>query len=194
VAGLASKPIIDIDVVVDLAEAVPGAIERLWALAAVTSLIASATSWSSPSPLAGRQGLERVRRLPQYRGLRQGLGGRCTDGGRHPRRAYRHEGNRGVPGREAFGSPPGLPIHHLYVVVSWSRSHLDHVLFRDPLRRDSEAAAGYAAEKGRHAHLLPANRPAYENAKSVIIEALIARARAEAGLSSDKGGTSSGAE
>lgn len=139
-AGLASMPIIDIDVVVDSAEAVPGAIERL-----------------------------------------SGLG-------------YRHEGNRGVPGREAFGSPPGLPIHHLYVVVSGSRSHLDHVLFRDPLRRDSEAAAGYAAEKGRHAHLLPANRPAYENAKSVIIEALIARARAEAGLSSDKGGASSGAE
>jgi GrpB-like predicted nucleotidyltransferase (UPF0157 family) len=58
VPGLASKPIIDIDVVVDSAEAVPGAIER--------------------------------------------LSGLC----------YRHEGNRGVPGREAFGSPPRLSIHH----------------------------------------------------------------------------------
>jgi GrpB-like predicted nucleotidyltransferase (UPF0157 family)/transcriptional regulator with XRE-family HTH domain len=140
VPGLAAKPIIDIDVVVDSAGAVPGAIERLC-----------------------------------------GLG-------------YRHEGNGGVPGREAFEPPPGLPVHHLYVVVSGSRSHLDHVLFRDLLRRDPEAAASYAAEKRRHAHLLPANRPEYEDAKSVIIEALIANARAEAGLSSGDGATSSGAE
>ena len=28
---------------------------------------------------------------------------------------YRHEGDFGVPGREAFTTPAGAPAHHLYV-------------------------------------------------------------------------------
>jgi ribosomal protein S18 acetylase RimI-like enzyme len=49
---------------------------------------------------------------------------------------YIHKGTRGVPGRESFNLPEGLPAHHLYLVVAGSRPHLDHVLLRDLLRRD----------------------------------------------------------
>lgn len=132
VPGLAAKPIIDIDVVVESEAVVPLVIARLAEL------------------------------------------------------GYRHEGNLGLPGREAFQQPPGLPIHHLYVVVAGSRPHLDHVLLRDLLRRDPEAADAYAAEKRRHAHLLPVSRLAYLDAKAAVVEALLSRARAEAGLSSEE--------
>jgi GrpB-like predicted nucleotidyltransferase (UPF0157 family) len=97
---------------------------------------------------------------------------------------YRPEGDLGVPGREAFRQPAGLPIHHLYVVVAGSTPHLDHVLLRDLLRRDPDAAAAYAAVKRRHAHLLQTDRSAYLDAKAGVIEALLSRARAEAGLPS----------
>src|SRR5580704_3139687 len=31
---------------------------------------------------------------------------------------YVHEGDLGIPGREAFRSPPGEPRHHLYVLAA----------------------------------------------------------------------------
>lgn len=100
---------------------------------------------------------------------------------------YRHKGNRGVEGREAFDQPPGLPNHHLYAVVAGSKPHLDHVLLRDLLRRDPSRAAAYAAEKRRHAHLLESNRLEYVDAKAALIESLLARARADLGLACDDG-------
>lgn len=48
---------------------------------------------------------------------------------------YRHEGDLGVRGREAFRAPDGEPMHHVYAVVQNSKPHRDHVLLRDYLRR-----------------------------------------------------------
>jgi GrpB-like predicted nucleotidyltransferase (UPF0157 family) len=48
---------------------------------------------------------------------------------------YRHEGDLGIRGREAFQAPPAAPEHHLYGVVAGSKPHLDHVLLRDYLRQ-----------------------------------------------------------
>src|SRR2546427_4386046 len=33
---------------------------------------------------------------------------------------YKHQGDLGIPGREAFTTPPGAPSHHLYVFTDLS--------------------------------------------------------------------------
>ena len=93
---------------------------------------------------------------------------------------YSHQGNGGIPGREMFEQPPGSLVHHLYLVVTGSKPYLDHVLLRDYLRNHPAAAAQYANEKRRHAHLLPEKRAEYTAAKTAMVEKLIEAARAEA--------------
>ena len=46
---------------------------------------------------------------------------------------YQREGDRGIPGREAFQTTSPIS-HHLYAVVANSKPYLDHVLLRDYLR------------------------------------------------------------
>ena len=50
------------------------------------------------------------------------------------RPGYVYQGDKGIPGREAFLWPPGSPPHHLYVVVCGSAPHTNHIRFRDHLR------------------------------------------------------------
>lgn len=122
VPGLAAKPIIDVDVVV----------EREDTLCAAVNTLADA-GWT-----------------PQ--------------------------GDLGVPGRQAFTARPGLPYHHLYVVISGSPPHLDHVLLRDYLRLHAEAVAEYSALKKRLAPLLTTDRQAYADGKAELIERLLSDA------------------
>jgi GrpB-like predicted nucleotidyltransferase (UPF0157 family) len=49
---------------------------------------------------------------------------------------------------------PGLPYHHLYVVVAGSKPHRDHVDLRDYLRAHPHAPELYQAEKVRLAPML----------------------------------------
>jgi GrpB-like predicted nucleotidyltransferase (UPF0157 family) len=121
VPGLAAKPIIDLDVVVQLAD-LPIAIVRLATL------------------------------------------------------GYAHEGERGVPGREAFRWPPGEPRHHLYVCPAGSPELRRHLLFRDYLRTHPEAAAAYAALKRDAAHRFREDRGAYTAAKDPFVEDVLRRA------------------
>ena len=44
---------------------------------------------------------------------------------------YRHRGDLGIAGREAFASPPNTTAHHLYVVVQGSEPWRNHIQFRD---------------------------------------------------------------
>ena len=81
VPGLAAKPVIDVDVVVQSRTDIPAAVAALEEL------------------------------------------------------GYGHVGDLGRADREAFRSVSWLPRHHLYVVVHGSRPYLDHVQFRDHLRR-----------------------------------------------------------
>ncbi|MEO6204965.1 MAG: GrpB family protein, partial [Mycobacteriales bacterium] len=107
VEGLASKPIIDVDVVVPTAQAVGPVVEAL------------------------------------------------------TRIGYTHRGNLGIQGREAFSVLPGLPYHHLYVVVAGSQPHRDHVDLRDYLRARPDEAERYAEVKRRLAYLLLIDREEY---------------------------------
>jgi GrpB-like predicted nucleotidyltransferase (UPF0157 family)/GNAT superfamily N-acetyltransferase len=98
---------------------------------------------------------------------------------------YTSKGTRGIPGRPAFDQPPGGPTHALYLVVEGSPPYLDHVLFRDLLRRRADLAARYEAVKRANAHRLPESLAAYGDAKVEVIQELLRIARVEAGLPED---------
>ena len=90
---------------------------------------------------------------------------------------YEHEGDLGVAGREAFTSPADGPPHHLYVCAVESPALARHLALRDLLRVDPEAAAAYGDLKRALAVRFRHDRAAYTDAKSVFIEALLARRR-----------------
>jgi GrpB-like predicted nucleotidyltransferase (UPF0157 family) len=100
---------------------------------------------------------------------------------------YRHEGDLGIRGREAFQAPPAAPEHHLYSVVAGSKPHLDHVLLRDYLRQRPDEVQRYRALKVALAQRFRADsegRAAYSTAKSALVEELLAKSYA-AGAASE---------
>jgi GrpB-like predicted nucleotidyltransferase (UPF0157 family) len=89
---------------------------------------------------------------------------------------YKHLGDLGITGREAFESPANLPAHHLYVVVLGGREYTRHVRFRDYLRRHPEETDRYSILKKSLAHKFRNDREAYTEAKTTFIEAILRRA------------------
>jgi GrpB-like predicted nucleotidyltransferase (UPF0157 family) len=87
---------------------------------------------------------------------------------------YDHQGDLGVPGREAFTAPPGDPPHHLYACPTDSPALARHLALRDRLRADPEAAAAYADLKRALAARFGRDRVGYTEAKTPFIEALLA--------------------
>ena len=90
---------------------------------------------------------------------------------------YVHQGDKGIPGREAFLWPPGTTPHHLYVVAAGSEPLLAHLSFRDHLREHPELAREYAALKRRLADAYCDDRLGYTDAKSAFIGGVLERAR-----------------
>jgi GrpB-like predicted nucleotidyltransferase (UPF0157 family) len=70
---------------------------------------------------------------------------------------YRHEGNLGIPGREAFkyDGKDHLRKHHLYVCPADSPELKRHVSFRDYLRTHSDAVREYSHIKEEGAKRYP---------------------------------------
>jgi GrpB-like predicted nucleotidyltransferase (UPF0157 family) len=97
---------------------------------------------------------------------------------------YRWRGDLGIAGREAFqpDADEALPRHNLYLVAENNRAHLDHWLLRDLLREDANARQRYGALKRRNAELAQGDIEIYVQAKSGLVEELLARARAERGF------------
>ena len=124
IAGLAAKPIIDVDVLLRSAADLDLAIERLAAV------------------------------------------------------GYKHRGDLGVPGREAFAAPPGAPQHHLYVCPPDSTEYLRHLAFRDHLRSHAEAAKAYGELKRSLAMRFRDDREAYNAAKREFVESVLRVAEA----------------
>lgn len=92
---------------------------------------------------------------------------------------YRHEGDLGVAGREAFATPPGYGVHdhHLYVCAPDWLGHADQIVFRDYLRAQPRTANAYARLKRSLAVKYRDNRGAYANAKAGFVAAVLKRAR-----------------
>lgn len=92
---------------------------------------------------------------------------------------YTYQGDKGIPGREAFMWPDGAPPHHLYVVVDGNRPHRDHIDFRDFLRISPDVARQYAELKDRLAGEYRNDRLGYTEAKAGFISAVLRTARSE---------------
>ena len=78
------------------------------------------------------------------------------------RLGYDHEGDLGVPGRDAFAAAPALTRH---------------LALRDLLRADLGAAAAYAGLKRSLAVRFRHDRVAYTDAKTAFIDALLTSRR-----------------
>lgn len=85
---------------------------------------------------------------------------------------YRHRGDLGVPGREAFRAPAGDLRHHLYVCPD-NGEFQRHVTFRGHLRSHPEVANAYASLKRELAIRFRNDREAYNNAKSDFVEKIL---------------------
>jgi GrpB-like predicted nucleotidyltransferase (UPF0157 family) len=90
---------------------------------------------------------------------------------------WRHQGDLGIAGREAFWPPADAVYHHLYVVVAGSQPHRDHVDLRDFLCAHPGQAARYGELKRRLAGLLAADRLAYSECKAEMIAGFLRQAR-----------------
>jgi GrpB-like predicted nucleotidyltransferase (UPF0157 family) len=82
---------------------------------------------------------------------------------------YRHLGNLGIEGREAFASPNLPPRHHLYVCPRDSLALKNHLIVREHLRTNSEAATEYGAVKRRLAEQFSEDIDGYTEGKSATI-------------------------
>jgi GrpB-like predicted nucleotidyltransferase (UPF0157 family) len=92
---------------------------------------------------------------------------------------YTHEGDQGIPGREAFRWPDGEDRHHLYVCRTDTSAYHQHIAFRDYLRRHPETAQAYADLK-RALAASATDREAYQAGKAQFIDAVTRQAMADA--------------
>ena len=90
---------------------------------------------------------------------------------------YIHEGDLGIPGREAFKytDKPHLQTHHLYVCPRDSRELHRHITFREFLKSHPEAVRQYSRVKETAAQLFPDDIDRYIAYKSPCIEELYAQ-------------------
>ena len=89
---------------------------------------------------------------------------------------YRHEGDLGIPGREAFAyeGKSHLMKHHLYVCAEDSEELKRHLAFRDYLRAHPDAVSEYSRIKREAAALYPYDIDSYIAHKSPFIEKVYA--------------------
>lgn len=87
---------------------------------------------------------------------------------------YMHEGDLGIPGREAFcyADKPHLMMHHLYVCTQDSDELHRHIVFRDFLRTHPDAVREYSRVKEMAARMFPEDIDGYMAYKSPCIEKL----------------------
>ena len=90
---------------------------------------------------------------------------------------YHHEGDQGIPTREAFkyDGKEHLMKHHLYVCAKDSAELKRHLAFRDYLRSHPEAVSEYSHVKEEGAKLYPDNMDKYMEYKSPVIQKIYKR-------------------
>ena len=90
---------------------------------------------------------------------------------------YSHEGDQGIPGREAFKyeGKEHLRKHHLYVCAQDSEELRRHIAFRDYLRSHPDAVAEYSRIKEEGVELYPWDIDKYIEYKSPFIESIYKR-------------------
>ena len=99
---------------------------------------------------------------------------------------YHHEGDLGVPGRDAFGredytaprdgSGREWPSHHLYVCAKDSKELRRHLAFRDHLRQNPDSVLLYEKLKRELADRFPCDIDSYILGKRDFIDGIISSA------------------
>ena len=94
------------------------------------------------------------------------------------RLGYIHEGDLGVPTREAFKptQPDDFMAYHMYVCPKDSPELLRHIAFRDWLRRHDDDRDAYAALKRLNAEKYPHDIDAYIAGKSDFVLRILEKA------------------
>ena len=92
-------------------------------------------------------------------------------------KGYKHEGDLGIEGREAFSysKKEELMTHHLYVCPKDSKELFKHITFRDFLKNNPALASEYSKVKEQAAVLYPDDIDKYMEFKSEIIEKIYKR-------------------
>lgn len=89
---------------------------------------------------------------------------------------YSYHGEFGIPGRYYFCK--GMPrTHQLHAVLTDGEFWKRHILFRDFLRNNPEAAQRYATLKRQLAQEFECDRTSYTNSKTSLIEQLLIEAK-----------------
>ena len=89
---------------------------------------------------------------------------------------YIHQGDLGIPEREAFLAPANDAPHHLYVCPPHSREFHRHVALRDYLRSHPKEAKAYGDLKQALALKFVHDREAYIAGKGEFVTELLNRA------------------
>lgn len=82
---------------------------------------------------------------------------------------YVHQGNLGLPGREALQQPLDKPAHHLYVCLQDSEPYQNHLLVREFLRANPEMARAYGELKVNLAAKFHSDIESYVDGKTDLI-------------------------
>lgn len=86
---------------------------------------------------------------------------------------YRHLGNLGIAGREAFERPIESPRHNLYLCPAGSLGLTNHLAVRDYLRHHPAAVAAYAQLKLELAQRFPYDIDRYVDGKTDFILSIL---------------------
>lgn len=88
---------------------------------------------------------------------------------------YRHLGDLGIPGREAFKGDDQAISHHLYACLAGSPALKNHLTLRDHLRSHPADREAYGALKRNLARTFPHDIDSYIDGKTAFIEGILAR-------------------
>jgi GrpB-like predicted nucleotidyltransferase (UPF0157 family) len=86
---------------------------------------------------------------------------------------YVHQGDLGVPDREAFRGGRADVAHHLYVCVEGSLGLQNHLLVREALRGSAALRERYAAVKRALAARFPEDIDAYVDGKTALLTEIL---------------------
>lgn len=85
---------------------------------------------------------------------------------------YIYEGDKGIPGREAFKAPSGI-CHHLYVCEEGCLALRNHLAIRDYLKTHPEECAAYGKLKLALAPLYERSPAEYGEAKTEFLTQIL---------------------
>lgn len=94
---------------------------------------------------------------------------------------FEYEGDLGIEGREAFKRryDDGCMKYHLYVCPKDGKGYLEHIAFRDYLRKNDVARKEYESLKIRLAELYRSDANTYCEKKTKFIAGILCKVRSE---------------